>query len=112
MKNIQSNKIKDQKYQKSKNLGELFRKYLYHLKIYSPFLVFKKDNNSTYKIENVEKVNFDSKLETELNGNLDYNNTNMNCLFNDYNFGYQKQDTKSLDIFFGIIIIFKRKNIV
>ena len=42
MKNIQSNKIKDQKYQKSKNLGELFRKYLYHLKIYSPFLVFKK----------------------------------------------------------------------
>jgi len=101
MKNIQNNKIKDKKCQKSKNLGELFRKYLYHLKIYSPFLVFKKDNNSTYKIEKVEKVNFDSKLETELNGNLDYSNTNMNSLFNDYNFGYQKQDTKSLDIFWN-----------
>ena len=101
MKNIQNNKIKDKKCQKSKNLGELFRKYLYHLKIYSPFLVFKKDNNSTYKIEKVEKVNFDSKLENELNGNLDNSNTNMNSLFNDYNFGYQRQDTKSLDIFWN-----------
>ena len=58
MKNIQKNKIKDKKIQKSKNLGELFRKYLYHLKIYSPFLSFIKDNNSKYKIEKVENINY------------------------------------------------------
>ena len=101
MKNIQNNKIKDKKIQKSKNLGELFRKYLYHLKIYSPFLVFKNDNNSKYKIEKVETINFDSKLGNESNGNLDYSNTNMNSFFNDSNFTFQKQDTKSLDIFWS-----------
>ena len=99
MKNIQQNKIKDEKYQKSKNLGELFRKYLYHLKIYSPFFVVKKDNNSKYKIENVENLNFESKLGNELNENLDYSNTNMNGLINDSAFTFQRQDTKSFDIF-------------
>jgi hypothetical protein len=101
MKSIQNNKRKDKKYQKSKNLGELFRKYLYHLKIYSPFLEFIKDNNSKYKIEKVENLNFDSKLGNESNGNLDYSNTNMNSFFNDSNFTFQKQDTKSLDIFWS-----------
>ena len=101
MKNIQNNKIKDKKIQKSKNLGELFRKYLYHLKIYSPFLVFKNDNNSKYKIEKVETINFDSKLGNESNGNLDYSNTNMNSFFNDSNFSFQKQVTKLLDIFWS-----------
>ena len=101
MKNIQNNKIKDKKIQKSKNLGELFRKYLYHLKIYSPFLKFIKDNNSKYKIEKMENLNFDSKLGNESNGNLDYSNTNMNSFFNDSNFTFQKQDTKSLDIFWS-----------
>ena len=57
IKNIHQNKIKEKKFQKSKNLGELFRKYLYHLKIYSPFLVFKDDNNSIFKIEKVETLN-------------------------------------------------------
>ena len=99
MKSIQNNKRKDKKYQKSKNLGELFTKYLYHLKIYSPFLKFIKDNNSKYKIEKVENLNFDSKLGNELNGNLDFINTNMNSLFNDPNFASQRQDTKSLNIF-------------
>jgi hypothetical protein len=99
MKSIQNNKRKDKKYQKSKNLGELFTKYLYHLKIYSPFLKFIKDNNSKYKIEKMENLNFDSKLGNELNGNLDFINTNMNSLFNDPNFASQRQDTKSLNIF-------------
>jgi hypothetical protein len=57
IKNLHQNKIKEKKYQKSNNLGELFRKYLYHLKIYSPFLVFKDDNNSIFKIEKVETLN-------------------------------------------------------
>ena len=57
IKNLHQNKIKEKKYQKSNNLGELFRKYLYHLKIYSPFLVFKKGNNSKYKTEKVETLN-------------------------------------------------------
>jgi hypothetical protein len=101
MKNIQNNQIKDKKYQKSKNLGELFRKYLYHLKIYSPFLLFLKDNNSKYKIEKVENINLDSKLGIELNGNLYYINTNMNSFFNDSNFTLPRQDTKSFDIFWN-----------
>jgi hypothetical protein len=70
MKNIQNNKIKEKKCQKSKNLGELFKKYLYHLKIYNPFLEFKNDNNSKYKIEKVENLNFDPKLGNELNSSL------------------------------------------
>jgi hypothetical protein len=80
MKNIQNNKIKDKK---SKNLGELFKKYLYHLKIYNPFLEFKNYNNSKYKIEKVENLNFDPKFGNELNSNLNYNNININSLSND-----------------------------
>ena len=99
MKSIQNNKRKDKKYQKSKNLGELFTKYLYHLKIYSPFLILKNDNNSIFKIEKVETLNLNCKLGNELNGNLDFINTNMNSLFNDPNFASQRQDTKSLNIF-------------
>ena len=91
MKSIQNNKIKDEKYQKSKNLGELFSKYLYHLKIYSPFLEFKKDNSSKYKIEKVGNINFNPE-------SLNYNNINLNSLFNDSIFTVQKQDTKSFDI--------------
>ena len=99
MKSIQQNKIKDTKYQKSRNLGELFRKYLYHLKIYSPFLVFKKDNNSKYKTEKVENLNFTPKLRNELNVTLNYSNTHMNGLLNDSIFAFQGQDTKSLEFF-------------
>ena len=83
MKNIQNNKIKEKKCQKSKNLGELFKKYLYHLKIYNPFLEFKNYNNSKYKIEKVENLNFDPKFGNELNSNLNYNNININSLSND-----------------------------
>ena len=50
MKNIHLNKIKDKQNQKSKHLGELFRKYLYHLKIYSSFLDLKNDNNPKLKV--------------------------------------------------------------
>ena len=80
MKNIQNNKIKDKN---SKNLGELFKKYLYHLKINNPILEFKNDNNSKYKIEKVENLNFDPKLGNELNSSLNYNNINIHSLFND-----------------------------
>ena len=91
MKSIQSNKIKDKMYQKSKDLGELFRKYLFHLKIYSPFLEFQKVNSSKYKIEKVGNLNFNPE-------SLNYNNIYMNSLFNDSIFTVQKQDTKSFDI--------------
>ena len=83
MKNILNNIIKEKKCQKSKNLGELFKKYLYHLKIYNPFLEFKNNNNSKYKIEKVENLNFDPKFGNELNSNLNYNNININSLSND-----------------------------
>ena len=99
IKNIHQNKIKEKKYQKSKNLGELFRKYLYHLKIYSPFLVFKNDNNSAFEIEKVETLNLNCKLGNELNNNLNYCNTNINSIFDESIFTLQRQDTKLFDIF-------------
>ena len=92
MKNIQNNKIKDKKCKKSKNLGELFRKYLYHLKVYTPFLEFKNDNNLKYKIEKIETLNYDSKLGNELNGNLNDCNTNKKSMFNNSFFTLQRQD--------------------
>ena len=92
MKNIQHNKIKDKKCKKSKNLGELFRKYLYHLKVYTPFLEFKNDNNLKYKIEKIETLNYDSKLGNELNENLNDCNTNKKSMFNNSVFTLQKQD--------------------
>ena len=99
IKNIHQNKIKEKKYQKSKNLGELFRKYLYHLKIYSPFLVFKNGNNSAFEIEKVETLNLNCKLGNELNDNLNYCNTNINSIFDESIFTLQRQDTKLFDIF-------------
>ena len=99
IKNIHQNKIKEKKYQKSKNLGELFRKYLYHLKIYSPFLVFKNGNNSAFEIEKVETLNLNCKLGNELNNNLNYCNTNINSIFDESIFTLQRQDTKIFDIF-------------
>ena len=99
IKNIHQNKIKEKKYQKSKNLGELFRKYLYHLKIYSPFLVFKNGNNSAFEIEKVETLNLNCKLGNELNDNLNYCNTNINSIFDESIFTLQRQDTKIFDIF-------------
>ena len=99
IKNIHQNKIKVKKYQKSKNLGELFRKYLYHLKIYSPFLVFKNGNNSAFEIEKVETLNLNCKLGNELNNNLNYCNTNINSIFDESIFTLQRQDTKLFDIF-------------
>ena len=99
IKNIHQNKIKVKKYQKSKNLGELFRKYLYHLKIYSPFLVLKNDNNSAFEIEKVETLNLNCKLGNELNDNLNYCNTNINSIFDESIFTLQRQDTKLFDIF-------------
>ena len=99
IKNIHQNKIKEKKYQKSKNLGELFRKYLYHLKIYSPFLVFKNGNNSAFEIEKVETLNLNCKLGNELNNNLNYCNTNINSIFDESIFTLQRQDTKLFDIF-------------
>ena len=112
MKNIQHNKIKDKKCKKSENLGELFRKYLYHLKIYSPFLEFKNDNNLKYKIEKIETLNYDSKLGNELNENLNDCNTNKKSIFNNSVFFTSKTRYINHSIFFLIIKIFKRKNIV
>jgi len=99
IKNIHFNKIKDKKNQKSRNLGELFRKYLYHLKIYSPFLIFENDNNLKLKLEKVETLNFNCKLGNELSANLNYYNTNMNSMFNDSIFTLPRQDTNSFDFF-------------
>ena len=52
-----------------------------------------------YKIKKIENLNFDSKLGSELNGNLNYCNTNMNSIHNNSAFTFQAQDTKSFDFF-------------
>ena len=39
-------RIKILKIKKSKNINELFNKYLYHLKIYSPYVDLEKQNSN------------------------------------------------------------------
>ena len=59
---------------KSNNLKELFKKYLYHLKIYSPYLTIKNNNNINYEIESIESIKKDNIF-----------NNNIRDLFNNHN---------------------------
>ena len=59
---------------KSNNLKELFKKYLYHLKIYSPYFTIKNNNNINYEIESIESIKKDNIF-----------NNNIRDLFNNHN---------------------------
>ena len=67
------NNINNEK-KKSNNLKELFKKYLYHLKIYSPYFTIKNNNNIIYEIESIESIKKDNIF-----------NNNIRDLFNNHN---------------------------
>ena len=71
--NQKSNNIK--KTHKSKNIKEFFQKYLYRLKIYSPYINVKNYNNNTYEItkkESEEKDTFNNfNIKDILNANIE-----------------------------------------
>ena len=68
--NIKNND--NQKLNKSKNLKEFFKKYLYHLKIYSPYITIKNYNNIRNEIdkkESTKKNNFNNIIDFYSNNN-------------------------------------------
>ena len=100
LKRKDENKIKSSTY-KSKNIKELFNKYLYYLRIYSPYLSI--NNNNTYnKIEKTESfkiINLNEKIKKDIfNFNNNFNNiqsANNNSFLNGFPFISQRQDMQN-----------------
>lgn len=88
-----SNKIK------SKNLKQLFRKYLYFLKIYSPYVDIQKDNIIKYETIKVENLKISNKTFTDdkeiFNNNL---NSNTESFFDENTFPYHRHNIDSTDL--------------
>ena len=74
--NIKNND--NQKIKRSKNLKEFFKKYLYHLKIYSPYITIKNYNNIRNEINKKE-----STKKNNSNNIIDFysNNNNTESFF-------------------------------
>ena len=84
---------------KSKNIYKLFKKYLYHLKIYSPYV--KLNNNNTYKTEKIESFTLEESGKEIFNNKI--NNINNIHVNNDIFEGecpfiFQRQDIKGFDL--------------
>ena len=100
------NNIKN--HDKSQNLKELFRRYLYFLKIYSPLFMLKNfDSKKIYQTEKVDSFTFGNigifkKETTNINNfnnihNINNINVNMDSFFDEPSFIKQRQDFKSFD---------------
>lgn len=101
-------KIENKKQNKIKNLKELFTKYLYFLKIYSPYLMVTNDIN--YISEKVESFKIDNTNNKKIIliknfNNYNTNNTNNNAnggnqdsFFNGISFLSYKQYNQSFDL--------------
>lgn len=95
--------------EKSQNVKELFRKYLYFLKIYSPrFMLEDMDKKEIYQTEKVDSFTFGNagvlkKETTNINNfnnihNINNINVNMDSFFDEPpSFIKQRQDFKSFD---------------
>jgi len=105
----QNNKI-NKNHEKSKNLKELFRRYLYFLKIYSPrFMLQNMDKKESYMTEKVDSFTFGNagtiKKDTTTNinnfnniHNINNINVNMDSFFDEVpSFIKQRQDFRSFD---------------
>ncbi len=72
------NKKKNITEKKSKNLKELFKKYLYYLHIYSPFVTLKDQNNILWK-KKIESFSIYSKSnKNNINNHIEMFNYNIN----------------------------------
>ena len=87
--------FKNKKTNKSKNINELFNKYLYHLKIYSPYVTLEKQDS------NISGYRFD-KTEIFKIKNINYNNIKNIITNNNINIGNNFED---------IILLNPRNNI-
>ena len=90
---------------KAKNIKELFNKYLYYLRIYSPYLSINKNNNSSNTIQKTESfkiININENNKKDIfNLNNNFNNiqainTNSNNFLNGLPFFNQRQDMQNL----------------
>ena len=101
LKKKDENKIKSSTY-KSKNIKELFNKYLYYLRIYSPYLSINNNNNTYNKIEKTESFkisNLNEKIKNDMfNFNNNFNNiqsANNNSFLNGFPIISQRQDMQN-----------------
>ena len=88
---------------KSESIYELFKKYLYHLKIYSPYLGIKKENNIVNKVKKNDSFKI-KKIDDSINRNFFnykinniydiYNNSNI--IMNGYSVINQRPNTQNL----------------
>ena len=97
--NIVKKSNKDMKrIKKSKSLKELFKKYLYHLKIFSPYVSIKNNNNIfkwekiDFKFNNIKKIGINKEIEVgefisnnDDNNSFDFSSIIMNSYNNSYN---------------------------
>ena len=78
---------------KPKDIKELFKKYLYFLKIYSPYVIMEGKNNKYYKSERVESFQIDNINNNKImlnKGNYN-NNSNPDSFFSNISFMNNKQ---------------------
>ena len=96
-------KIINNNSQKPQNIKNLFTKYLYYLRIYSPYLYLKKENDSINKMQKIDsfkiidnsndtKDSFKSNINNNLHNNI---NSNYNSYLNTFSFINQRQDIHS-----------------
>lgn len=97
------NKKKNITEKKSKNLNELFKKYLYYLHIYSPFVTFKDQNNILWK-KKIESFSIYSKSnKNNINNHIGMFNYNINNISFIQTINTNNLDSSYDDFFFNNI---------
>ena len=76
-------------------LKELFRKYLYYLRIYSPYLIINNNNNGEYRIQKADSfnlININNGSNNLYNINSNISNNNNNSFYGGFQLLNQRQD--------------------
>ena len=101
LKHKNENKINNNS-KKPQNIKNLFTKYLYYLRIYSPYLYFKKENDSTNKMQKIDSFeiidnskDIKDSFKSNITNNLHTINSNYNSYLNTFSFINQRQDIHS-----------------
>ena len=93
----ENNIKKVEKIEKTNNLKDLFIKYLYHIKIYSPYINFENKNYNNYKQEKVASILF-GKID---NTKKDIFNNSLNSIKNiriNNNIFFEELENKNQDL--------------
>ena len=99
MKNEDKNN-KNKKAKKSKNINELFNKYLYHLKIYSPYVTIEKQNSNIagYRFDKTESIKINNINYNNIKGIITNNNINIGNNFEDFLLLNPRNNINSIDL--------------